>query len=99
MHFNEEAASLTMPPVFVRKLDELANVRQDLYEQFMGAFTMMRACEPTLSNYAVHMGDQFMPFADNYFKNSTACSYFSTGGDFSGGVSLSFRAFDMDTLA
>jgi len=99
MHFTEETASLTMPSLFVRTLDQIANVRQDLYEQFMGAFTMMRACEPTLSNFAVHMGDQFMPFADNYFKNSTACSYFSTGGDFSGGVSLSFRAFDMDTLA
>jgi hypothetical protein len=79
------------PFVFVRKFEELANISTDLHEQFMGAFVMMRAAEPSFNSHSKAYNDPNTPFTDYYFKNTTAITYYRSQA-MDGGISLSFRA-------
>lgn len=87
-----DSLELTMPFVFVRKFEELEAINPGLHEQFMGAYVMMRAAEPTFANLTTLYNCKHVPFSDTYLKNTHTIAYFQTGQRFDGSVSLSFRA-------
>jgi hypothetical protein len=76
---------LTSPWFFVRQFSELSTINQEMYEQFMGAYTMMRIAEPNWDNFGFVDNAKKIVMGDRVLPNSHAIAYYTSNQLFSGG--------------